>query len=145
VAREYITEVSGRVLSEVDTSQNLTRGEVYAGGRHVATYANGTTTFAHTDWLGNERARTSVSGAVVETCYSLPFGDGLSCSGPDVSPLHFTGKPRDPETNLDYFGARYNSSSMGRFMTPDWSAKAVPVPYVKLDDPQSLNLYSYVA
>lgn len=29
-------------------------------------------------------------------------------------------------------------------MTPDWSAKAEPVPYVKLDDPQSLNLYAYV-
>jgi hypothetical protein len=33
---------------------------------------------------------------------------------------------------------------MGRFMSPDWSATAEPVPYAKLDDPQSLNLYSYV-
>jgi len=33
---------------------------------------------------------------------------------------------------------------MGRFLTPDWSAKVAPVPYAKLDDPQSLNLYSYV-
>jgi len=29
-------------------------------------------------------------------------------------------------------------------MSPDWSAKEEPVPYAKLDDPQSLNLYSYV-
>jgi hypothetical protein len=29
-------------------------------------------------------------------------------------------------------------------MSPDWSAKATPIPYAKLDDPQSLNLYSYV-
>jgi hypothetical protein len=29
-------------------------------------------------------------------------------------------------------------------MTPDWSATAEPVPYAKLDDPQSLNLYAYV-
>jgi hypothetical protein len=29
-------------------------------------------------------------------------------------------------------------------MSPDWAAKAEPVPYAKLDDPQSLNLYSYV-
>ena len=29
-------------------------------------------------------------------------------------------------------------------MSPDWSAKIEPVPYRKLDDPQSLNLYSYV-
>jgi hypothetical protein len=33
---------------------------------------------------------------------------------------------------------------MGRFLSPDWSAKAEPVPYAKLADPQSLNLYVYV-
>jgi hypothetical protein len=30
-------------------------------------------------------------------------------------------------------------------MSPDWSAKEVPVPYANLIDPQSLNLYSYTA
>ncbi len=57
---------------------------------------------------------------------------------------HFTGKERDAESGNDYFGARYYASSMGRFMSPDWAAKAEPVPYAKLDDPQSLNLYAYV-
>jgi RHS repeat-associated protein len=56
----------------------------------------------------------------------------------------FTGKERDAESGNDYFGARYYASSMGRFMSPDWSAKVMPVPYAKLDDPQTLNLYSYV-
>jgi len=55
-----------------------------------------------------------------------------------------TGKERDNESGNDYFGARYYASSMGRFMSPDWSAKVEPVPYSKLDDPQSLNLYAYV-
>ena len=55
-----------------------------------------------------------------------------------------TGKERDTESGNDYFGARYYSSAVGRFMTPDWSAKVEPVPYSKLDDPQSLNLYAYV-
>jgi hypothetical protein len=32
---------------------------------------------------------------------------------------------------------------MGRFLSPDWSAKVEPVPYAKLDNPQSLNLYGY--
>jgi RHS repeat-associated protein len=54
-----------------------------------------------------------------------------------------SGKERDTESGLDYFGARYYGSNMGRFMSPDWSAKAEPVPYSKLDNPQSLNLYSY--
>lgn len=57
---------------------------------------------------------------------------------------HFTGKERDAESGNDYFGARYYASNMGRFMSPDWSAKVEPVPYSKLDYPQSLNLYSYV-
>ncbi|MGD0802024.1 MAG: RHS repeat-associated core domain-containing protein [Terracidiphilus sp.] len=57
---------------------------------------------------------------------------------------HFTGKERDTESGNDYFGARYYASSMGRFMSPDWSAKVAPVPYAKLDNPQTLNLYAYV-
>ena len=55
-----------------------------------------------------------------------------------------TGKERDTESGNDYFGARYYASSMGRFMSPDWSVKVEPVPYAKLDNPQSLNLYAYV-
>jgi RHS repeat-associated protein len=55
----------------------------------------------------------------------------------------FTGKERDSESGNDYFGARYYASTMGRFLSPDWSAKAEPVPYAKLDNPQSLNLYTY--
>ncbi len=55
-----------------------------------------------------------------------------------------TGKERDAESGNDYFGARYYASSMGRFMSPDWSAKVMPVPYAKLGDPQTLNLYAYV-
>jgi RHS repeat-associated protein len=41
-------------------------------------------------------------------------------------------------------GARYYSSGLGRFITPDWSATPVPVPYADFGDPQSLNLYGYV-
>jgi len=40
--------------------------------------------------------------------------------------------------------ARYYASSMGRFMSPDWSAKIMPVPYAKLDNLLSLNLYAYL-
>jgi RHS repeat-associated protein len=56
----------------------------------------------------------------------------------------YTGKERDQESGNDYFDARYYSSAMGRFMSPDWSAQEEPVPYSKLDNPQTLNLYAYV-
>jgi len=55
-----------------------------------------------------------------------------------------TGKERDTESGNDYMFARYYNSATGRFLSPDWSAKVQPVPYAKLGDPQSLNLYSYV-
>ena len=64
----------------------------------------------------------------------------------DAGESKFTGKERDAESSLDMFGARYYASTMGRFMTPDWSASSNPdpVPYADLRNPQSLNLYGYV-
>jgi RHS repeat-associated protein len=56
-----------------------------------------------------------------------------------------TGKERDSESGLDYFGARYYASDMGRWMSPDWAAKPVAVPYAQFGSPQTLNLYAYVA
>ena len=56
----------------------------------------------------------------------------------------FTGKERDAESGLDNFGACYFTSSMGRFMSPDWDARPTAVPYAVFGDPQSLNLYNYV-
>lgn len=50
----------------------------------------------------------------------------------------FTGKERDSETGLDYFGARYYGSNMGRFTSPD-----KPFADQHVYDPQSWNLYSY--
>jgi RHS repeat-associated protein len=50
-----------------------------------------------------------------------------------------TGKERDAETGLDYFGARYMSSAQGRFTSPD-----KPFADQHPEDPQSWNLYAYV-
>ena len=49
---------------------------------------------------------------------------------------------KNPETTTSGLGTM--ASTMGRFLSPDWSAKEEPVPYSKLDNPQTLNLYSYV-
>ncbi len=54
-------------------------------------------------------------------------------------PYKFTGKERDTESNLDYFGARYFSSSLGRFMSPDAKSGSAK----RLEYPQDSNLYSY--
>ena len=66
----------------------------------------------------------------------------------------FTGKERDAESGLDYFGARYDASStMGRFMTPDplpWAhwqngSRAERRRFLEfISNPQNFNMYSYV-
>jgi RHS repeat-associated protein len=120
------------------------------GGRLLATYdAPGQASPGYhynlTDWLGTKRMQTTSGGNQQETCISNPFGDGLSCTGgADATEQHFTGKDRDVESGLDYFYARYYSSVLGRFMTPDWSGAPAAVPYASFGDPQSLNLYAYV-
>lgn len=50
----------------------------------------------------------------------------------------FTGKERDAETGLDYFGARYLSSAQGRFTTPDPMMASADVA-----NPQTWNRYAY--
>jgi len=55
----------------------------------------------------------------------------------DAGESKFTGKERDTESGLDYFGARYNASSLGRMMSPDSGVDQHP------EDPQSWNLYAY--
>ena len=142
---EQVTEmtVTGNPTSGYSSTWNHTN--VFGGGKLVASYYGTDTYFAFTDWLGTKRAEYTPDGT--SALYSsLPYGDGLSSSGSaaDATEHHFTGKERDIESGNDYFEARYYSSAMGRFMSPDWAAVPMPVPYASLFDPQSLNLYSYV-
>lgn len=51
-----------------------------------------------------------------------------------------TRKERDIETGLDYFLARYYSSTQGRFTSPD-----EPLAGQDASDPQTWNLYSYTS
>ncbi|HXC44525.1 MAG TPA: RHS repeat-associated core domain-containing protein, partial [Candidatus Dormibacteraeota bacterium] len=141
---DYVYDHAARQIAEVNTSGGWTRQEVYVGGRHLATYSGTTTYFHNSDWLGTERVRTDVNGVVYESCQGLPYGDEQACAGGEPSPMHFTGKQRDTETNLDDFPARYYSSVQGRWLSPDWDTKPVSVPYAILGNPQTLNLYSYV-
>jgi RHS repeat-associated protein len=141
---EQVTEfaVTGSAGSYTGTWQH---SNAFDGGHIAATYHDTGTYFYLGDWLGTKRAELGANGCV-STFSSLPYGDGLQSSGncPDATEHHFTGKERDTESGNDYFGARYYSSAMGRFMSPDWSAKEEPVPYARLDDPQTLNLYAYL-
>ena len=86
----------------------------------------------------------SGTGAVEDESDYSPFGTEYVLTNSGLNHYKFTSKERDLESGLDYFGARYYWNGLGRFITPDWAAKATAVPYAEFADPQSLNLYSYV-
>jgi RHS repeat-associated protein len=52
----------------------------------------------------------------------------------------FTGKERDSESGLDYFGARHHASALGRFMSVDPKQFSLRT----LANPQKWNKYAYV-
>jgi RHS repeat-associated protein len=139
--RDYVFDLAGNWVGEYSSNGTGCKSEIYAGSRHLVTYAGGTPLFIHSDWLGTVRLRNNATYPTYnfQTCTSLPFGDALSCAGGSQSTLHFTGKERDFESGLDNFGARYDSSAMGRFMSPDPENAGASV-----NDPQSWNAYSYV-
>ncbi len=146
---DYILGPGGEQVTEMAMDANNTMAwqhtNVYAAGALIATYDNTGLHFYFNDPLGTRRAQTDYAGVLEQTCASLPFGDGLTCTGSITAPTehHFTGKERDTESGNDNFGARYYAGSMGRFMSPDWDSEPNTVPYADFDDPQSLNLYSY--
>jgi RHS repeat-associated protein len=103
------------------------------------------------DPVGNRSSLTSTLAALSAQSFTYDAADRISGDTFDANGntltsggVTYTGKERDAETGLDYFGARYMSSAQGRFTSPDWSPVPQPVPYADLTNPQSLNLYAYV-
>jgi len=144
VVTQYVYDVAGQVIHEADGAGNFTAYYIPFAGQLLAQYKNSTTQFLHKDRLGSTRLVTGMTNpsTPVDTLDFLPFGEQLA--GDTATTHKFTGKERDSESGLDNFDARYYSSSMGRFMSPDWSDDPDPIPYADLGNPQTLNLYAYV-
>ena len=147
----YWTGTQSEALSESDLSGNISAEYVFFGSKRVARLDRPSLNVHYfiQDQLGSARMMLTwplgVSNPTVTTEEDLDYTPyGIAVGGGTLADHYaFTGKERDTESGNDYFGARYYASSMGRFMSPDWSAKQEPVPYSKLDDPQTLNLYAY--
>ena len=90
------------------------------------------------DHLGTSRAVWNLSGQDESDFY--PFGGERVISSGVGNRYKFTGKERDLESGLDNFGARYVSSSLGRFTSID----PKPITNKTLVNPQDLNSYAYV-
>ena len=138
------------IVAESDLSGNLQSEYVFFSGERVARkdLPGGAVAYYFSDHLKTASVITSSTGGITAESDYYPWGGELQFVNSDSNHYKFTGKERDgtsqTETGLDYFGARYYSNWLGRFISADWSATPVPVPYANFGDPQSLNLYTYV-
>jgi RHS repeat-associated protein len=134
------------IVAESDLSGTLKAEYVFFAGERVARkdFPGNAVSYYFSDHLKTASVITDASGNIKSESDFYPWGGELQFVNNDSNRYKFTSKERDSETGLDYFGARYYSNGLGRFITPDWAAKATAVPYAEFADPQSLNLYSYV-
>jgi RHS repeat-associated protein len=128
-------------------SGNLTDEYVFFDGERVARRDGATGTggvfYYFSDNLKTASIITDSAGTIKAESDYYSWGGELQFTNNDSNDYKFTGKKRDTETALDYFGARYYSNGLGRWVSADWNATAAPAPYADLNNPQSLNLYAY--
>jgi len=135
----YWYGVGSDSLMETDLSGNLTDEYIFFGGKRIARRdSSNNVVYYAADHLGTSRVVTSSAGAILDQSDFYPFGGERVLSASSGNTYKFTSKERDSESNLDNFGARYDSSILGRFMSPD-EAFADQHPA----NPQSWNLYTY--
>jgi RHS repeat-associated protein len=133
------------IVAESDLSGAIKSEYVFFDGERVARKDSGSAvSYYFSDQLKTAAVETDASGNIKDESDFYPWGGELQFANSNDNHYKFTGKERDLESGLDYFGARYYGNALGRFMTPDWAAKATAVPYADFADPQSLDLYTYV-
>jgi RHS repeat-associated protein len=123
----FVYNLIGQLIAEYTTAQQSNSGVSYLTS----------------DPLGTPRVITDGNGNVESRHDYLPFGEELTVGRNsdyviDNVRQKFTSKERDSESKLDYFLARYYSSTHGRFTGVDpLLASAKPIM------PQSWNRYAY--
>jgi len=128
-------------MLESDCNGNLQREYVFVNGRRITRRdlsPNSNPDYFFTDHLDSTHVVADNTGAILNDSDYFPYGGEriikLALSNQNYK---LAGKERDAETNLDYFAARFDSSNLSRFMSPD------PVGGHQ-EDPQTLNRYAYV-
>ncbi len=137
----FVYDAFGKLAAEYSTKASsepadlrLFRTSDHLGSTRLVTDATGQTrpNGCRDFFPFGERIDKDVGGRS-DGCYGDPPGarDGFA--------QKFTGKERDGESGLDYFGARYLSASLGRFTSVDPGGADAQIAI-----PQSWNAYAYV-
>ena len=128
-------------MAESDASGNLTNEYIFLSGARIAMLqlSSGNVNYYVADHLGSSHVVTNSSGTILDDSDFYPYGGERSYASSSGNTRKFAGKERDSESGLDDFAARFYTSNYGRFLSPDESKYAIA------SDPQSWNLYGYVA
>ena len=141
----YWRSTGGPTLAETDSTGSTTNSNyneyIFFNGQRIAQSipSLGSVYYYVSDHLGSTRVVTSATGSPCYEADFLPYGQEYTPSGfgnTCSTNYKFTGYERDPETNNDYAFARYYSSRLFRFLSPD------PLDG-DIGDPQTLNKYAY--
>jgi RHS repeat-associated protein len=91
--------------------------------------------YYHGDHLGSAQVVTDYRGDVYEHIEYTPYGDLWVEHAPNVeaTPFRFTGKERDSETGLYYYGARYLNPQTSMWLSTD-PAIGEYIPQAPLND-----------
>ena len=129
----------GSPLQESDLTGANTYTHYYFNGRRIGRRepTNGVDHYS-LDQLGNARWVVSNNGGWDVSDF-YPFGGERVLQSASNNHYKFTSQERDSESGLDHFSARFNSSTLGRFISPDPENAGAD-----LSVPQSWNAYSYV-
>ncbi len=116
----YIHSFDGRLLAEYNLLGQLVRDYVYFGGQLVAEYRNDALYYYVSDQVGSTRIVTDYAGNVVYSAAHDPYGGIQKTWVGEFDPeLKFSGKPRDAESELDFFGPRHYDRSQFRLLSPN--------------------------
>ncbi len=125
----------GAVEVKISGTQRFTTTYYFAGGQRIALRRDGEITYLHGDHLGSASLATDASGAEVSDMRYTPFGETRYGDAP--TDRRFTGQREEAGIGLYDYGARFYSSSLGRFVSAD---SIIPDPR----NPQDFNRYTYV-
>ncbi|MBZ5533996.1 MAG: hypothetical protein LAO20_21405 [Acidobacteriia bacterium] len=131
------------IVAESDLAGTLNSEYVFFGGKRVARRDLAAPTgvsYYFSDNLKTASVITDSAGVIKAESDYYPWGGELQFIANDSNHYKFTGKERDFESGLDYFGVRYYSNGLGRWTSPD--PKGIALRH--LLNPQKLNKYSYV-
>jgi len=141
-ASEDLTDLAGHYLGSVDPSTGAWTGERIPGSSiYLAWYVNGGTTFFHYNALGSSMMNTHQDGNTVSNdVLFYPWGQMWASPVNDYFQFFGNIEGWDWEIGEGVTPNRYYPNYQGRWLSPDPAGLKA----VKLDDPQTWNMYAYV-